>query len=135
MESDAHPRAEITFEDGEVLARLSRIHSGIQQHEASRLRLIRDDEVASPRLRETDVLLRQLEKDARAERERLSAVALHLYDGFVRKRKGPFVARARAGLCSECNLRLPSAFSSLAHTAVALRRCPHCSRVLLREQA
>ena len=135
MESDSHPRAEITFEDGEVLSRLSRIHSGIQQHEQNRLRLIQDDEVASPRLRETDEVLRQLERDARSARERLSTVALRLYDGFLRNRKVPFVAHARAGLCSECNLRLPSAFGSLVHTDAALRRCPHCSRVLLREQA
>ena len=135
MESDSHARAEITFEDGEVLSRLSRIHSGIQQHEENRVRLTREDEVASPRLRETHEILRQLEHDARAARERLSTVALRLYDGLLRNRKVPFVARARAGLCTECNLRLPSAFASLARAGVMLRKCPSCSRVLLREQA
>jgi predicted nucleic acid-binding Zn-ribbon protein len=135
MESDPHPRAAITFEDGEVLARLSRIHSGIHEHEESRLRLIRADEVASHRLRETDESLRRLEQDARAARTLLSTVALRLYDGFRRNGKTPFVARVRAGLCSECNLRLPSAFGIFASTGVTLRVCPHCSRVLLREQA
>jgi predicted nucleic acid-binding Zn-ribbon protein len=135
MPSQAHSRAEITFADGEVLSRLSRIHLGIQRHEEIRLRLIREDVVDSPRLRETDEILRQLEKDARAAREALSTVGLRLYDGFLRHRKVPFVARVAAGLCSGCNLRLPSSFNSPSQTGLTLRRCPQCSRVLLREAA
>lgn len=135
MHSDSRPPAEITLDDGEVLSRLSSIHESIKRHEGSRLRLIRGDEISSPLLRETDEILRQLERDARAARETLSAAALRLYDGLLRTGKLPFVTRLRGGLCGACNLRLPSAVSSLAHAKTTLRKCPHCSRVLLREQA
>jgi hypothetical protein len=135
MQSDSHALAVITLEDGEVLARLSSIHSAIREHEANRLRLIRSDEFASPHLRDTDTILGQLELEARAARERLSGVALRLYDGFLRSKKAPFVTSVRDGLCSECNVRLPSAVSSRTHEGATLRRCPHCARVLLRERA
>jgi predicted nucleic acid-binding Zn-ribbon protein len=135
MESDSHPHAGIAFEDGEVLSRLSGVHSGIQEPEESHLRLIRCDEVAFCRLRETNEILRQSGQDARVARELPSTVALRHYSGLMRNRKLPFMALARAGLCTECNLGLPSAVGSFADTGIALRRCPHCSRVLFRKQA
>jgi predicted nucleic acid-binding Zn-ribbon protein len=131
MQPDPNLRSGISFRDGELLSRLSEIHARLLRHKEKPLRLVRPDQPLGLIVEETSEILKQLERDALAIRASLSEAARRIYDAFTRARRLPLVARVRAGLCGECNLRLPSAMGTFVNTSTTLWLCPHCSRVLL----
>ena len=98
---------------------------------AVRARLGQLKETTAPLARHLDDALEKLRSDASTAKERLSPSSRRFYEGMVRLKKLPLVAHLRAGLCSECHLKVPSAIAGTVLSGSTLARCPLCGRVLL----
>ena len=78
--------------------------------------------------------IESLERDAEAFRSRLSAIGASTYELLTRRHILPLVAYLGDGLCSECLCAIPPSIGAALSLESGLRRCPNCSRVLLRRE-
>jgi predicted nucleic acid-binding Zn-ribbon protein len=84
-----------------------------------------------PELERLSSAMRDLEGRVGELRAKLSPATVRTLDTLARRNISPPIAALEDQVCGACHLRLPTALANPEVIGSAVRRCPHCKRILL----
>ncbi len=75
-------------------------------------------------------LIARVDSRREAQKTRVTARALHLYEEVRRRKGGMAVAKIQGGSCMGCRIGIPDALRRRAMSPDTLTQCPNCERIL-----